>query len=64
VVELIAGRFGRIELDRELYLPTLWSEDTDRCAVAGIPEDVRFATKPQLGVAMLARAHDAGVLEG
>lgn len=55
---------GRALVDRELYLPTSWTEDTDRCAVAGIPEDVGFATKPQLGVAMLDRAHNAGVLSG
>ena len=55
---------GRALVDRELYLPTSWTEDADRCAVAGIPEDVGFATKPQLGVAMLARAHNAGVLQG
>jgi SRSO17 transposase len=51
-------------IDRELYLPTGWTEDRDRCARAGIPAEVGFATKPQLGVAMLARAHAAGVLTG
>ena len=55
---------GRALVDRELYLPTSWTEDTDRCAAAGIPEDMGFATKPQLGVEMLARAHAAGVLAG
>lgn len=51
-------------MDRELYLPTSWTEDEDRCAVAGIPQEVGVATKPQLAVAMLARAHKAGVLSG
>jgi SRSO17 transposase len=55
---------GRALVDRELYLPTSWTEDTDRCAAAGIPTEVGFATKPQLGVAMLARAHAQGVLSG
>ena len=55
---------GRALVDRELYLPTSWTEDRDRCLAAGIPAEVGFATKPQLGVAMLARAHDAGVLSG
>jgi SRSO17 transposase len=51
-------------VDRELYLPTSWTEDRERCAAAGIPAEVGFATKPQLGVAMLDRAHRAGVLSG
>jgi SRSO17 transposase len=55
---------GRALVDRELYLPTSWTGDPDRCAAAGIPADVGFATKPQLGIDMLARAHAAGVLSG
>ena len=55
---------GRALVDRELYLPTSWTEDADRCAVAGVPAEVGFATKPQLGVEMLARTHAAGVLAG
>ena len=51
-------------MDRELYLPTSWTEDAGRCAAAGIPAEVGFATKPQLGVEMLARTHAAGVLAG
>jgi SRSO17 transposase len=59
-----ASSRGRALIDRELYLPTSWTEDRDRCARAGVPDEVGFATKPQLGVAMLARAHRAGVLTG
>ena len=59
-----ASAKGRALIDRELYLPTSWTEDPQRCAAAGIPEGTGFATKPQQGVAMLARAHAAGVLSG
>jgi SRSO17 transposase len=52
---------GRTLLDRELYLPASWTEDRDRCTEAGVPDDVRFATKPELAQAMLTRAVDAGV---
>jgi len=52
---------GRTFLDRELYLPTVWAEDADRRKHAGVPTDVTFATKPQLGQRMLQRAFDAGV---
>jgi SRSO17 transposase len=55
---------GRALVDRELYLPTSWTEDADRCAAAGIPAGVGFATKPRLALDMLARAHDSGVLHG
>ena len=59
-----ASTKGRALIDRELYLPTAWTEDRARCAAAGIPAEVGFATKPQLGVSMLRRAHTAGVLTG
>jgi SRSO17 transposase len=52
---------GRTFLDRELYLPAVWTQDRDRCAAAGIGPDVEFATKPQLAMRMLTRALDAGV---
>jgi SRSO17 transposase len=52
---------GRTLLDRELYLPKVWAEDRDRCAEAGVPDTVEFATKPELAGAMLDRALDAAV---
>ena len=55
---------GRALIDREWYLPTAWTEDRARCAAAGIPDKVGFASKPQLGVAMLERAQAGGVLSG
>ncbi len=42
-----AGRRGHAMLDRELYLPKSWASDPDRCAAAGVPHDVEFATKPR-----------------
>jgi SRSO17 transposase len=48
-------------LDRELYLPKEWTDDPERCRQAGIPQDRRFATKPQLAQQMLGRAFAAGV---
>lgn len=51
---------GYAFIDRELYLPKVWTEDPDRCAAAGVPHDVTFATKPALAKAMIARAMDAG----
>jgi SRSO17 transposase len=56
-----ASPLGQVLLDRELYLPQEWTDDRERCRQAGIPEDRRFATKPQLAQQMLARAFAAGV---
>ena len=55
---------GRTFLDRELYLPRAWIDDRDRCAEAGIGPEVEFQTKPELALAMLTRALDAGVPAG
>jgi SRSO17 transposase len=52
---------GSTLIDREVYLPRVWTEDRARCSAAGVPDDVRFATKISLGRRMLARALDAGV---
>ena len=52
---------GRVLLDRELYLPQVWSEDWERRREAGVPDGVRFQTKPQLAQKMVARAVEGGV---
>jgi len=52
---------GHALIDRELYLPESWLDDRDRCQAAGIPDEVQFATKPRLAMAMLQRALDGGV---
>jgi SRSO17 transposase len=52
---------GHVLLDRELYLPREWAEDAERRHEAGVPDEVTFATKPQLARRMLERAFVAGV---
>jgi SRSO17 transposase len=56
-----AGRGGHALIDRSLYLPESWTGDPGRCAAAGVPGDVQFATKPALARTMIARALDAGM---
>jgi SRSO17 transposase len=50
---------GRALVDRELYLPVSWTDDRERCAQAGIGEDIEFATKPELAARMLERLLDS-----
>jgi len=56
-----ASERGAAFIDRALYLPRAWTQDAERRAEAGIPEDIRFATKIALAQQMLARAFDADV---
>jgi len=44
-----------------LYLPQSWTQDPDRCKAAHVPEEVGFATKPELAARMLWRTLDAGL---
>jgi len=55
-----ASAWGHVLLDRELYLPTEWTQERERCTQAGIPPTRAFATKPELARRMLERAYQAG----
>lgn len=52
---------GRALIDRRLYVPASWCDDTDRRRAAGIPDGLVFATKPRLAADMIAAALDAGL---
>src|SRR5713101_8281627 len=52
---------GHTLIDRELNLPLDWTEDRERCQAAGIPDSVRFQTKPELARCMLARLWNAQI---
>jgi SRSO17 transposase len=55
------SRHGHAFIDRELYLPKEWTDDTDRLKAAHVPDEVGFATKPQIARQMIARALAAKV---
>jgi SRSO17 transposase len=48
-------------IDRRLYLPQSWCNDADKRTQTGVPENVEFATKPQLAKQMLKAAFEAGL---
>ena len=56
-----ATESGTAFLDRKLYLPKEWAADMERRGKAGVPEEVVFATKPELAQQMLERAFAEGV---
>ncbi len=51
-----AGSRGHAFVDRAVYLPQDWAEDTARRRDAEVPAEVAFQTKPQLAQTMLERA--------
>ena len=55
---------GRALIDRRLYLPRCWTDDPPRCAAAGVPPEVGFATKPQPAGDMIGAALDGGITAG
>lgn len=57
----LCGSRGRALIDRELYMPRSWCEDTERMEQAGVPPEVGFATKPQMAQRMVARALESGL---
>jgi SRSO17 transposase len=55
------SRHGYAFIDRELYRPKEWTDDADRLKAAHVPDEVGFATKPQIARQMIARALAAKV---
>jgi SRSO17 transposase len=46
----------RILIDKRLFLPEDWAKDKKRRQACGVPEEVKFQTKAELGVEMLKQA--------
>jgi SRSO17 transposase len=51
----------RTLIDERLYLPEDWANDPVRRLKCGVPDDVVFKTKTQLGLEMLLEAKERGV---
>ena len=58
-----ASSRGHALIDARLYLPEEWTDDPERCRVAGVPDEIGFATKPALALAMVRQARIGGSLQ-
>jgi SRSO17 transposase len=56
-----ATRRGHALIGRALYLPEMCAADEEHRELAGVPEEVMFATKPQLAGTLLDRAQSLGI---
>jgi SRSO17 transposase len=57
----VAAPDGHALIGRALYLPEGWAADEERRELAGVPDSVMFATKPELAGHLLQHAHDQGI---
>jgi SRSO17 transposase len=55
---------GHALVDARLFLPREWTEDPARCRAAGVPADVVYQSKADLGLAMLGHVQELGHLAG
>lgn len=57
----VATPAASLPIQYRLYLPESWASDTARRKDAGVPQDVCFATKPEISLAQMAAAKAAGI---
>jgi SRSO17 transposase len=60
----IANHAASLPVAYRLYLPHEWAADPERRAKAGVPEEVGFATKPEIALAQIRAAVAAGIPRG
>ena len=60
----LATAEGSLPLSYRLYLPREWTEDKPRCEHAGVPKDIRFASKGELAWAQIDAALAAHLPRG
>jgi SRSO17 transposase len=60
----VATHQSSVPVAYRLYLPKGWTDDPVRRAVAGVPDDIRFQTKPEIALQQMRQALAAGVPAG
>jgi SRSO17 transposase len=57
----VANDHASLPITYRLYLPEAWANDADRRCRAGVPDDVRFQTKPQIALEQIRSSLQAGL---
>ncbi len=57
----VASAQASLPVAWQLYLPEEWAEDRRRRKQAGVPEGIRFRTKPEIALAQLRTAVEQGI---
>jgi SRSO17 transposase len=57
----VATHQGSLPVAYQLYLPKDWADDPVRRSVVGVPEDIRFQTRPEIALRQMRQALAAGL---
>jgi len=60
----IANHDASLPVTYRLYLPEAWTKDRARRKKAGVPKEVKFKTKPEIGLEQIRWACEAGLPRG
>ena len=60
----LANHHASLPVAYRLYLPQDWAEDSKRRCKVGVPEDIRFKTKPELALEQIEAACKVGFARG
>ena len=60
----LATEQGSVPIEFRLYLPDVWAKDQRRRKEAGVPQEVKFLTKPEIALEQIRAAKGAGVRVG
>src|SRR6201987_2680337 len=60
----IANHHASLPVTYRLYLPEAWTKDRARRNKAGVPKEIKFRTKPEIGLEQIRWAFEAGLPRG